>query len=220
MAGKPPVNGFDENPERPTDGPGFDLVRALEFVVTVQSSIPEDAYTAQTLGEQRTGSGVVIRESGLVLTIGYLVTEAETIWMARADGRVVPGHALAVDQESGFGLVQALDQLECPPLELGCSASARIGDPVVVAAGGGTKAVHASIVGKQEFAGYWEYFLDEALFTAPAHPFWGGAGAIGSDGRLIGIGSLHVEQLTAPGGPRTSTWSCRSTSSRRFWATS
>ena len=170
--------------------------------MTIQSSIPEDAYTARTLGEQRTGSGVVIRDSGLVLTIGYLITEAETVWLARTDGHVVPGHALAIDQESGFGLVQALDRLNCPTLEFGRSGEAGIGDPVVVAAGGGTRAVHASIVGKQEFAGYWEYFLDEAIFTAPAHPFWGGAGVIGADGRLIGIGSLHIEQLTAPGGPR------------------
>jgi S1-C subfamily serine protease len=175
-------------PERLTDGLGFDLDRALKSIVTIQSSVPEDAYTAQALGEQRTGSGVVIGDSGLVLTIGYLITEAETVWLARADGHVVPGHALAVDQESGFGLVQALDALDCPTLEFGRSGEARIGDPVVVAAGGGTKAVHASIVGKQEFAGYWEYFLDEAIFTAPAHPLWGGAGAIGADGRLIGVG--------------------------------
>jgi S1-C subfamily serine protease len=189
-------------PERLADGLGFDLDRALKSIVTIQSSVPEDAYTAQALGEQRTGSGVVIGDSGLVLTIGYLITEAETVWLARADGHVVPGHALAVDQESGFGLVQALDALDCPNLEFGRSGEARIGDPVVVAAGGGTKAVHASIVGKQEFAGYWEYFLDEAIFTAPAHPLWGGASAIGADGRLIGVGSLHVEQLTTPGGPR------------------
>ena len=98
--------------------------------------------------------------------------------------------------------MQALDRLDCPALEVGRSGDARLGDPVVVAAGGGTRAVRASIVGKQEFAGYWEYFLEEALFTAPAHPFWGGAGAIGADGRLLGVGSLHVEQLTAQGGPR------------------
>jgi S1-C subfamily serine protease len=200
MVGKPRDHGLDRKPEGPADG--FDLVRALKSVVTIQSSIPDDAYTAQTLGEQRTGSGVVIRENGLVLTIGYLITEAESIWIGRADGRVVPGHALAVDPESGFGLVEALDQLDCPVLELGRSASAKIGDPVVVAAGGGARAVHASVVGKREFAGYWEYYLEEALFTAPAHPFWGGAGAIGSDGRLIGIGSLHVEQLSESGGPR------------------
>ncbi len=202
MINKPRGGAQGANPERLADGLGFDLEHALKSIVTIQSSIPEDAYTAQTLGEQRTGSGVVIGDSGLVLTIGYLITEAETVWLARFDGHVVPGHALAVDQESGFGLVQALDRLDCPSLAFGRSSEVRIGDPVVVAAGGGTKAVHASIVGKQEFAGYWEYFLDEAIFTAPAHPFWGGAGAIGADGRLIGVGSLHVEQMTVPGGPR------------------
>jgi S1-C subfamily serine protease len=144
----------------------------------------------------------VIRETGLVLTIGYLITEAETVWIARYDGRVIPGHALAIDQETGFGLVQALDRLDCPALEIGRSADARIGDSVVVAAGGGTKAVNASIVVKQEFAGYWEYLLEEAIFTSPAHPFWGGAGAIDASGRLLGVGSLHVEQLTVQGGPR------------------
>jgi S1-C subfamily serine protease len=202
MTGKPRGDARGANPEGLSAGLGFDLDRALKSIVTIQSSIPEDAYTAHTLGEQRTGSGVVIRDSGLVLTIGYLITEAEAVWIARADGHVVPGHALAIDQESGFGLVQALDRLDCPTLDFGRSGEARIGDSVVVAAGGGTKAVHASIVGKQEFAGYWEYFLDEAIFTAPAHPFWGGAGAIGAGGRLIGVGSLHVEQLTVPGGPR------------------
>ena len=182
--------------------PGFNLDRALKSIVTVQSSIPEDAFTAQTLGEQRSGSGVVIRESGLVLTIGYLIMEAENVWLADAHGRVTPAHALAVDAESGFGLVQALDRLDSPALDLGRSSEAKLGDPVIVASGAGVKPVRAMIVGKQEFAGYWEYLLDEAIFTSPAHPFWGGAGAIDQHGRLIGIGSLHVEQLTARGGPR------------------
>ena len=182
--------------------PAFNLDRALQSIVTVQSSIPEDAFTAQTLGEQRSGSGVVIRESGLVLTIGYLIMEAENVWLADARGRVTPAHALAVDAESGFGLVQALDRLDSPTLDLGRSSEAKLGDPVIVASGAGVKPVRAMIVGKQEFAGYWEYLLDEAIFTSPAHPFWGGAGAIDQHGRLIGIGSLHVEQLTARGGPR------------------
>ena len=186
----------------PTPAPSFDMGRALRSIVTIQSSIPEDAFTAQTLGEQRTGSGVVIGDGDLVLTIGYLITEAENVWIARADGRVAQGHALAIDQETGFGLVQALERLDCPALELGRSDLARIGDAVVVAAGGGTKPVHAEIVAKQEFAGYWEYYLDEAIFTAPAHPFWGGAAAIGADGRLLGVGSLHVEQTPELGGPR------------------
>ena len=193
-----------ETPRGPklTDALGFDLNQTLKSVVTVQATIPEDAYTAETLGEQRAGSGVVIEESGLVLTIGYLITEAQTIWLQRRDGRIVPGHALAIDGETGFGLIQALDRLDCPALEFGRSGDAKVGDPVIVAAGAGTKTVHASIAAKQEFAGYWEYFLDEAIFTLPAHPFWGGAAAIDSSGKLLGIGSLHVEQLAADSDPR------------------
>ena len=202
MTERPRRDAPRANPHRSADGLGFDLDYALRSIVTIQSSIPVDAYTAQTLGEQRTGSGVVIRESGLVLTIGYLITEAESVWIARHDGRVIPGHALAIDQESGFGLMQALDRLDCPAMGLGQSGAAKTGDPVIIAAGGGARAVRAAIVAKQEFAGYWEYFLEEAIFTAPAHPFWGGAGAIDASGALLGIGSLHVEQLTLQGGPR------------------
>ena len=120
------------------------------------------------------GSGVLIREDGLVLTIGYLITEAESVWLSLNDGRTVPGHALAYDQTTGFGLVQALARLDLPALALGNSAPRRLGDPVVVAgAGGRSHAVAARIVAKQEFAGYWEYVLDEAIFTAPAHPHLG-----------------------------------------------
>ena len=193
----------EEQQSRPSNGgASSNLDRALKSIVTVHSTIPEDAFTAQTLGEQRSGSGVVIRDSGLVLTIGYLIMEAENVWLADCDGQVTPAHALAIDAESGFGLVQALGDLNCPALELGRSSEAKLGDPVTVAAGAGTKPVRAMIVGKQEFAGYWEYFLDEAIFTSPAHPFWGGAGAIDRDSKLIGVGSLHVEQLSSRAGPR------------------
>jgi S1-C subfamily serine protease len=193
----------DEPRSRPSNGgPTSKVDRALKSVLTIQSQIPEDGFTAQALGEQRSGSGIVIRESGLVLTIGYLIMEADNVWLADSDGRVTPAHALAVDAETGFGLVQALGDLNCPALELGHSSEAKLGDQVTVAAGAGTKPVRAMIVGKQEFAGYWEYFLDEAIFTSPAHSFWGGAGAIDSEGRLIGVGSLHVEQLSPRTGPR------------------
>ena len=101
MTDKPRRDHLDVNAPTSASGQVSTSTRALRSIVTIQSSIPEDAYTAQTLGEQRSGSGVVIRDSGLVLTIGYLITEAESVWIARADGRVVPGHALAVDQESG-----------------------------------------------------------------------------------------------------------------------
>lgn len=173
----------------------YDLERALAAIVGVSTTIPEDAFTAEVLGTERSGSGVLIREDGIVLTIGYLVTEAETIWLNLSDGRTVPGHVLGYDQVTGFGLVQALARLSLPALELGSSADAQVGTPVVIAgAGGRTQALAARIAGKQEFAGYWEYLLDEAIFTAPAHPNWGGAGLIGPDGKLIGVGSLRLEQ--------------------------
>ena len=176
----------------------LDLEHTLQSVVAVHSSIPEDGFTAGILGTERAGSGVVIRDDGLVLTIGYLITEAEGVWLTSGDGRVTQGHALAYDQETGFGLVQALGDLDLPALEIGKASSTRLGDAVVLGGGDG-KFVRANIIGKQEFAGYWEYLLDEAIFTAPAHPAWGGAGLIGADGKLIGVGSLLLQQVTAAG---------------------
>jgi len=178
----------------PEDYP-YDLERTLKGVVSVKSYVPGDAFTANTLGTERAGSGVVIRESGLVATIGYLITEADTIWLTAADGRAIPGHALAYDQETGFGLVQALGRLDLPVVEIGDSESVKVGDQVVFAAAGGRRhAVETRVVGRQEFAGYWEYLLDDAFFTAPAHPFWGGGALIGADGKLLGIGSLILQQ--------------------------
>lgn len=172
----------------------FDLEAALRAIVGVKTVVPEDAYTAATLGTERAGSGVVIRADGLVLTIGYLVTEAETIWLIAADGRAVPGHALAYDQESGFGLVQALGRLDLPVLER-AERAPEIGEAVIFAAAGGrAHAIETRVVAREEFAGYWEYLLDEAIFTAPAHPFWGGAALINGEGRLLGIGSLILQR--------------------------
>src|SRR6184192_1269241 len=173
----------------------FDLDRALSSVVGLHSIIPPDAHSAETLGIERAGNGVVI-DDGLVLTIGYLITEAEAVWLHRGDGRVVEGHALGFDFESGFGLVQALGDLDLAPLPLGSSGTTKLGDRVVVGGvGGRTRSVASQIVAKQEFAGYWEYLLDEAIFTYPAHPNWGGAGMISAGGELIGIGSLQLERV-------------------------
>ena len=180
----------------------YDLDGALAASVGLRAVVPADAFTAETLGTERTGNGVLIRD-GVVLTIGYLITEAETIWLHLGDGRVVPGHVLAYDQETGFGLVQALARVELPALPLGQSKAAKIGDPVVVAGAGGRKhSVVARVVAKQEFAGNWEYVLDEAIFTAPAHPFWGGTAMIGRAGELLGIGSLQVQQVRETGTPQ------------------
>ncbi len=174
---------------------GYDLDAALMSVVGIRSIIPGDAFTAETLGTERAGNGVLIRGDGLVLTIGYLITEAESIWMHLADGRAVPGHALAYDQETGFGLVQALMRLDLPALSFGDSSAAQLGERVVVGgAGGRQRSVAAHIAAKQEFAGYWEYVIDEAIFTAPAHPNWGGTALIGHAGDLLGIGSLQLQQ--------------------------
>jgi len=173
----------------------YDLDEALTSVVGVKAIVPTDAFTADTLGTERAGNGVLIRADGLVLTIGYLVTEAETIWLTLIDGRAVPGTVLAYDQVTGFGLIQALARLDLPALPIGQSGAASVGERVVVGgAGGRQKSVAARIVAKQEFAGYWEYVLDEAIFTAPAHPNWGGTALIGAAGDLLGIGSLQIQQ--------------------------
>jgi S1-C subfamily serine protease len=176
---------------------GFDLERALSSVVGLHSIIPADAFTADTLGTERAGNGVLI-DRGLVLTIGYLITEAETVWLHLGDGRVMEGHALGFDAETGFGLVQALGRLDLDPLPLGASGAAEAGDSIVVGGvGGRTRSLAGRIAAKQEFAGYWEYLLDEAIFTYPAHPNWGGTGLISNRGELIGIGSLQLEREQA-----------------------
>jgi S1-C subfamily serine protease len=174
----------------------FDLRAALGAVVSLKSRVPADAFSARTLGTEREGSGVIIRGDGLVLTIGYLVGEAESIWITTASGRVVPGHALAYDFETGFGLVQALGRLEAPAIPLATAPAPETGVQTVLAAAGAGEeggAVACSLVAKEPFAGYWEYLLEEALFTAPAHPSWGGAALIGPDGKLLGIGSLVLQ---------------------------
>ncbi len=179
---------------RPEDW-DFDLERALGALVLLRVEVPEDAFTAQILGTERLGNGVVIGEDGLILTIGYLVTEASSIWITTAQGAVLAGHPLAYDQATGFGLVMPLGRLGAPPLARGSAARARVGDDVMVAGHGGrAHALKAQLFDKREFAGYWEYVLDEALFAAPAHPQWGGTALIGADGRLLGIGSLLVEE--------------------------
>ena len=174
---------------------GFDLKTALDAVVLLRAEVPEDAFTAPALGTERIGNGVVIRGDGLILTIGYLITEAESIWLTLNDGTTVPGHALAYDYVTGFGLVQPLARVSTPMLARGSAAATPTGaDVIVIGHGGRAHSLKAHIVAKREFAGYWEYLLDEALFTAPPHPQWGGAALVGTDGRLLGIGSLLVQE--------------------------
>jgi S1-C subfamily serine protease len=178
----------------------FDLDRALGSVVGIRAGVPADAFTAEVLGTERTGNGVIINADGLILTIGYLITEANEVWITLSDGRTVRGDVVGYDQDTGFGLVQALDRLNLPALPIGDSSEAVPATEVIAAgAGGRHHAVAARVVARQEFAGYWEYLLDDAIFTAPAHPYWGGTALIGPDGALIGIGSLQLEQAMSSG---------------------
>jgi len=173
----------------------FDLESALDSVVLLRAQIPEDAFTAPILGTERAGNGVVIRDDGLVVTIGYLITEAESIWLTTNRGAVVPGHALGYDQSTGLGLVLPLGRLGLRPLARAASSGVEVNDEVIVIGHGGrAHSLKASIIARREFAGYWEYLLDDALFTAPAHPQWGGAALVGLNGRLLGIGSLLVQE--------------------------
>lgn len=179
---------------------GYDLKDALAAVVSLRARVPDDAFTAETLGTERAGQGVVIRDDGLVVTIGYLIAEAEEVWLTTNKGRAVQAHVLAYDYESGFGLVQALEPLGVPVLALGDSRHLEPGDQVVVGGSGGqSHSLAAQVVACQEFAGYWEYLIDQAIFTAPAHPNWGGTALIGPRGDLVGIGSLQLQHQAAGG---------------------
>ncbi|MGB7305427.1 MAG: S1C family serine protease [Burkholderiaceae bacterium] len=178
-----------------SDELSFDLDAVLDAVVTVRAEIPEDAFTADTLGTDRIGNGVLIRDSGIVLTIGYLITEATSIWLTTNDGVVVQAYPLAYDQVTGFGLVRALNPLGISPLSLGDSDNLTPGDElIIVGQGGRSHASKTRLIAIREFAGYWEYLLDEALFTSPAHPRWGGAALLNHAGELVGIGSLLVQE--------------------------
>ncbi|MCZ7658220.1 MAG: S1C family serine protease [Xanthobacteraceae bacterium] len=172
----------------------------LGAVVGIKTFINPDARTAETLGRTREGSGIVIDEDGLVLTIGYLMVEAHAAELVTQAGRTVPASVVGYDFDSGFGLLRAVEPLRLKPIPLGRSGDVKENDPVLVASAGGADAVApARVVAKREFAGNWEYLLEEALFTAPPHPAWSGAALIGRDGRLVGVGSLIVGDATGKG---------------------
>ncbi|HIE19538.1 MAG TPA: serine protease, partial [Rhodospirillales bacterium] len=180
----------------------FDLALALSSVVSVRTEIPNDAFTAGSLGTVRRGHGVVIAEGGLILTIGYLIIEAASIWMLDANGRAIPGDVVGYDQETGFGLIRALGPAGLTLLPIGQSGDLSVGEKVIFAGNGGrTQALKSRVVSIREFAGYWEYLLDQAIFTSPPHPFWGGGALIGADGTLLGIGSLFVQDSATPSEP-------------------
>jgi len=167
--------------------------KAVRSVVGLRVEVPQDARSARTLGTERSGHGVVIDSSGLILTVGYLVLEAMAASAVTQDGRVVPAEIVAYDYETGFGLVRPVLPIDLPALPLGDASKVAEQTPVIVAGHGGrSAAMPAVVVSRREFAGYWEYMLDNAIFTSPPYDNWGGAALIGLDGRLLGIGSLFV----------------------------
>ncbi len=172
--------------------------KILDAVVSINSHIPEDALSADLLGTERDGHGVVIGPDGLILTIGYLITDAETIWIGTDEHTVVPGYTVASDFESGLGLIKPAMPVDLPVVELGSAALLDIDEPVFVVGSGGLKqTIEARVIGKQEFAGRWEYLLEEAVYTAPAHTAWAGAALLDGRGCLCGIGSLLVQTSDA-----------------------
>ena len=175
-----------------------DVQRIVEAVVGVEARIPADARSVETLGQQRTGTGVVIDGNGLVLTVGYLILEAAEVSVYGPDGRSVPAAIVGYDHESGFGLVRTALPIDVRPLALGRSADVKVGDTVLaIARLGSTPLMPQMVVDRRDFAGNWEYLLENALFTSPPLAGFGGAALIGVDGTLLGVGSLFVQDAVA-----------------------
>lgn len=175
----------------------------LSALVSIKAHIPDDALSSTMLGTERIGHGARIREDGLIVTVGYVVHEADKLWISSADGVTVPGFVVGYDFDSGLGLVKPSMPLRGPCLKIGSGKSAQIGDHVTVAGSAGSEVISANVVAKQEFAGRWEYLIDEALFTAPHHDSWSGAALINAKGELCGIGSLVVQGFDLRGIPTT-----------------
>jgi serine protease Do len=175
------------------------LARARAAIVGVQSTTVEDARSNESLGRERSGSGVVVGRDGLVLTIGYLVLEADSVDLVLDDDRKVPARVVAYDLASGFGLLQALTPFTLGPVPLGRSANVTASEPLLIVSGAdGAALTLARLVSRRAYSGYWEYHIDDALFTAPPHRDHSGAGLFNADGELLGIGSLAVGAAAGP----------------------
>src|SRR5471032_2487980 len=179
-----------------------EVVDVLPAVVGVQTTIPESRRSAKTLGSEREGHGTIIDDEGLILTIGYLIMEADTVTITDNDGRELPATIVGYEYESGFGLVRTTVPPKVKPMRFGDSDRLALRSEAYVAGAGGEKAaLKVKVAGRREFAGYWEYLLDNAIFTVPAYPLWGGSALVGMDGALLGIGSLLVQEALGPGSP-------------------
>jgi S1-C subfamily serine protease len=174
-----------------------------DAVVSITAHVPEDAMSAGLLGTERLGHGVRIRPDGLIATIGYIVHEAENLWIGSRE-TVVPGFVIGYDFDSGLALVKPSLPLYGPTMKLGRANALAVGDAVtIVSSGGKDPVIEARVVAKQEFAGRWEYVIDEAVFTSPPHDSWSGAALVDREGRLCGLGSLVIQGFEAHGNTST-----------------
>jgi S1-C subfamily serine protease len=172
----------------------------LSSVVRIKTYIHPDGRTVDNLGQERDGSGIVIDDDGLILTIGYLMVEAHAAEAITNDGRKIPATVVGYDHDTGFGLLKAVAPLKVRPMLFGNSKDLKVGDPVLAASFGGRDGIApARVVSRREFAGTWEYLVDDAIYTAPAHSHWSGAALITREGRLVGVGSLIVGDASGNG---------------------
>lgn len=172
----------------------------LKAVVKVEATVPPNARTAGSLGTLRSGHGAVIGNDGLILTIGYLILEAESITITQHDGTEIPAAAIAYDHNSGFGLVRAAQPVAAEPITLGNSAALKPENFAIAAShGGGETVIPVKIASRRNFTGYWEYLLEDAIFTTPPYRNFGGAALLNQDGQLVGIGSLLVPDAAEAG---------------------
>ena len=181
----------------------LDVDALLGAVVRVRMKALEGARSSATLGASREGSGVVIDERGHILTIGYIVTEADSIELVTSRNKTVPAILAAYDHATGFGLLRAAAPLDLAPMALGNSDALSVREPVMILpAGGQETAMLAAVMSRRQFTGSWEYLLDSAIFTAPPTMQWAGAALVNREGKLVGVGSLLVRDTVEPGTPQ------------------
>lgn len=178
---------------------------ALEPLVSVRSHVPDDAMSAGLLGTERSGHGIRIRDDGLIVTIGYVVSEAEEIWIGSHSGSASAGVIIGNDFQSGLALIKPTTPLPGPVMALGKSRDLVVNDAITIAASASAERqdIDAQVVSRQEFAGRWEYLIEEAIFAAPPHQNWSGAALVNLEGQLVGVGSLMIQGFEVNGSLRS-----------------
>jgi serine protease Do len=176
------------------------LIDATNAVVGIKVKAIANARSNETLGAERLGSGVMIRSDGLILTIGYLILEADQVEVLNSDGQAIPAAVIAYDHATGFGLVRAVGPVSAKPIRMGTASPVSQLDRLMIVTGGTEQAISiATVVSRRKYAGYWEYLIDNAIFTSPPRLDHSGAALINKEGELVGIGSLFVMDALTPG---------------------